>query len=254
VKSPVIPQQTGFSPPTGWNAQGTHTFTVSEGDTYGFRIYGKNWDYSQLLFGTLTLEHPMDSDGDGVPDDQDAFPNDPNESADSDNDGVGDNGDAFPNDPNEQSDNDNDGTGDNADTDDDNDGYSDSDEADNGTDPLDSGSTPPDYDGDFVSDLNDPDDDNDGVDDENDAYPMSDTAATVSIGGEDLGIDNQVLSDGSTFNDLIGTCAAGAKNHGKFVQCVTQLANGWRKDGLISGRDSGKITSAAARSSIPGMP
>src|SRR5690606_20334300 len=32
-------------------------------------------------------------DGDGVPDDQDAFPNDPNESSDSDGDGIGDNSD-----------------------------------------------------------------------------------------------------------------------------------------------------------------
>lgn len=37
-----------------------------------------------------------DSDGDGVPDDQDAFPNDPAESTDSDGDGVGDNHDAVP--------------------------------------------------------------------------------------------------------------------------------------------------------------
>ena len=41
----------------------------------------------------------VDSDGDGVPDSEDAFPNDPTESKDSDGDGVGDNADAFPNDP-----------------------------------------------------------------------------------------------------------------------------------------------------------
>ena len=39
-----------------------------------------------------------DSDGDGVGDNEDAFPNDPNETHDSDGDGVGDNEDAFPND------------------------------------------------------------------------------------------------------------------------------------------------------------
>ena len=56
-----------------------------------------------------------DADGDGVPDDQDAFPNDPNESVDTDGDGVGDNGDAFPNDANESADTDGDDTGDNGD-------------------------------------------------------------------------------------------------------------------------------------------
>jgi hypothetical protein len=69
-----------------------------------------------------------DSDGDGVPDDQDAFPNDPNEWNDNDNDGTGDNADpdddndgvddvddAFPLDPKETQDSDGDGVGDNSD-------------------------------------------------------------------------------------------------------------------------------------------
>jgi subtilisin family serine protease len=38
----------------------------------------------------------LDSDGDGVGDIDDAFPNDPDETADTDGDGIGDNGDAFP--------------------------------------------------------------------------------------------------------------------------------------------------------------
>ena len=40
----------------------------------------------------------LDSDGDGVPDSQDAFPDDPTETVDSDNDGIGDNSDDYPND------------------------------------------------------------------------------------------------------------------------------------------------------------
>ncbi len=55
---------------------------------------------------------------------------------DSDGDGVNDNGDVFPNDPNEWADNDNDGIGDNADTDDDNDGMSDNYENQYGLNPL----------------------------------------------------------------------------------------------------------------------
>ena len=56
-----------------------------------------------------------DRDGDGVPDAQDAFPDDPSESADSDGDGVGNNADEFPNDSGETQDTDGDGIGDNAD-------------------------------------------------------------------------------------------------------------------------------------------
>lgn len=60
---------------------------------------------------------PVDSDGDGVIDSEDAFPQDPTETRDSDGDGVGDNSDVFPNDPTEWADSDGDGIGDNADTD-----------------------------------------------------------------------------------------------------------------------------------------
>ena len=45
---------------------------------------------------------PLDTDGDGVPDSSDAFPNDASESRDSDGDGVGDNADYAPHDPNVQ--------------------------------------------------------------------------------------------------------------------------------------------------------
>ena len=58
---------------------------------------------------------PVDSDGDGVPDTTDAFPNDATESVDTDGDGVGDNADAFPNDATETADTDSDGVGDNTD-------------------------------------------------------------------------------------------------------------------------------------------
>ena len=66
-------------------------------------------------FPVIILDEPVDSDGDGVPDVVDAFPNDPAETVDSDGDGVGDNADVFPNDPMEVADCDNDGVGDNAD-------------------------------------------------------------------------------------------------------------------------------------------
>jgi len=68
----------------------------------------------------FTVYDAGDSDGDGVADSEDAFPNDPNETTDSDGDGVGNN----------------------EDTDDDNDGFTDIDELEEGSDPLDASSQP----------------------------------------------------------------------------------------------------------------
>jgi hypothetical protein len=96
---------------------------------------------------TLTVTYtPVDSDGDGVPDDQDAFPNDPDEYLDTDGDGEGNN----------------------ADTDDDNDGMPDDWELTYGLDPLiyDADDDP---DGDGVSNINeyesgtDPNNDEDNI-------------------------------------------------------------------------------------------
>ena len=58
---------------------------------------------------------PPDTDGDGVYDSQDQFPEDASEQFDADSDGVGDNADAFPSDPYETVDTDSDGVGDNSD-------------------------------------------------------------------------------------------------------------------------------------------
>ena len=91
-----------------------------------------------------------DDDDDGVPDVADAFPRDAAESSDGDGDGVGDNADAFPGDPDEWSDIDNDGVGARADLDDDGDGVPDLDDA-LPDDPLESVDT----DGDGVGDGSD---------------------------------------------------------------------------------------------------
>ena len=78
----------------------------------------------------------IDSDGDGVIDELDAFPNDPLEAQDDDLDGVGNNVDRFSSDPTEAYDTDLDGIGDSTDPDDDGDGFTDQEELADGTDPL----------------------------------------------------------------------------------------------------------------------
>ena len=110
-----------------WYVDGTHN-TAHNGKTTiqaSLTQAGQKWraqvtPHDGLEFGNAVMSNEVtildiDSDGDGVLDGQDAFPNDASETADSDNDGVGDNADVFPNDPSETVDTDMDGVGDNAD-------------------------------------------------------------------------------------------------------------------------------------------
>jgi len=112
--------------------------------------------------GTLSNPNSSDSDGDGVSDSEDAFPNDASETVDTDSDGVGDNADAFPNDPNESVDTDGDNVGDNADT--------------------------------FPSDATETvDTDGDGVGDNGDVHPGYDDAALTTY----LSNNSYIVDDGS---------------------------------------------------------
>jgi hypothetical protein len=179
-------------------------------------------------YDTFIADSPVfcDSDGDGVDDGSDVFPNDASEWADADGDTIGDN----------------------ADTDDDNDGQSDVDEIACGSDPLNAASTSPDFDGDYRPDCVDPDDDDDGVADGDDAFPHSDTGPTTTVNGVDTGVANRILDDGATFNDLVaGTVAAGG-TRGQVLSALAHLTDGWRRAGLLSGREQALILSAAAHS------
>ena len=95
----------GISPSFVFTLVGNYTVTLTLRDAAG------NTDTDTMV---VTV-NGIDTDGDCVPDDQDAFPNDPDEWEDTDGDGVGDNSDAFPNDPNEWADTDGDSVGNNAD-------------------------------------------------------------------------------------------------------------------------------------------
>jgi hypothetical protein len=98
------------------------------------------------------------------------------------------------------------------------------------------------------------DTDGDGIPDTEDDCPATDPASltgTVVIDGVDTGVANTLFPNGCSFADLILECAEAATNHGRFVRCVAHLANGLKKQGVISGRQKGKIQSAAAHADIP---
>lgn len=164
-----------------------------------------------------------DSDGDGVSDDEDAFPNDPSESADTDGDGVGNNGDVFPNDATETADTDGDGVGNNGDV--------------------------------FPNDATESADaDGDGVGNNADQNDSSDLSATVSIDGNNSGVANPLVSNGQTLADIINTagteCKATAKNHGAYTSCVGKTLNDLKAAGTITDAQKGALQSTVAKSSF----
>ena len=100
-----------------------------------------------------------------------------------------------------------------------------------------------------------PDTDGDGITDDVDQCPTSDLSATVVIDGSDTGITNILFGTGCTLADVINEkideCAANAKNHGKFVSCVSHETNILKRAKVISGREKGKIQSIVAHLHLP---
>jgi hypothetical protein len=189
-----------------WAAENADPITYEEFEAVRPLINFDNW--RSVSFNTLADQHNNyfraerdaeyasgDEDNDGVPNSDDAFPYDSNETKDSDGDGTGDNADAFPNDDSETEDSDGDGVGDNTDVfpndgsesvDTDNDGTGDNADAF----PNDDSETE-DSDGDGVGDNTDvfPNDgsesvdtDNDGTGDNADAFPNDDSETEDSDG------------------------------------------------------------------------
>jgi len=146
-----------------------------------------------------------DSDGDGVGDNSDVFPNDPSESEDTDGDGVGDNSDVFPNDPSESEDTDGDGVGDNSDVFPNDPSESEDTDRDGVGNNLDQFPLNPneisDTDGDGVGDNSDifpfnpneqVDSDGDGVGDNSDVFPY-DSNETLDSDGDGVGDNSDVF-------------------------------------------------------------
>lgn len=172
-------------------------FLVTERETIGLGG-GQTTVIAPLSLDTPRLD--TDSDDDGVNNDQDAFPDDPQESADTDKDAVGDNADNCPGLANpEQSDSDRDGIGDPCDpatdlADADDDGVPDI------RDNCPSTSNPAqlDTDHDESGNVCDLDDDNDEAPDESDNCPLVQNADQLDVDGDTQGdeCDNDDDNDG----------------------------------------------------------
>ena len=162
-----------------------------------------------LTAGFKGVGHP-DTDNDGVPDKDDAFPLDSSEWIDTDADGVGNNSDVFPDDPSEWADFDGDELGDNGDPDIDGDG------CENSEDQFDfDPSECLDTDGDGVGNNADADDDGDRLPDDweisNGLNSLDPSGAATDLDGDGLANEdeyhlyqtqaNQFDSDGDGMDD-----------------------------------------------------
>ena len=157
---------------------------VSGYDYSNFTGYMEVYAQDMAVLGLLTQKLSsvkvtlLDSDGDGVADVYDAFPNDPTESADLDGDGSGDN----------------------SDPDIDGDGISNVYEIQLGTDPANAASVPPDLDGDGIPDTLDTDMDGDGVANNVDLFP-SDSTEFSDLDADGIGDNSDPDRDGDGFSN-----------------------------------------------------
>ena len=90
--------------------------------------------------------------------------------------------------------------------------------------------------------------DGDGFLDECDACLDSDLAELILVEECATGVPNELLDDGCTMNDVLNECTVGAHSHGKLTACVARHTNEWRRQGLLSGKDVGRIVRCAGTS------
>jgi len=112
-----------------------------------------------------------------------------------------------------------------------------------------------DTDGDRIGDVCDAcpldplnDADHDGVCGDVDQCANSNLGLIVSIAGCDSGVPSPLFPTGCTLQDLVNNCGVGAENHGAFVSCVAHLTNDLKDQGLLTGRQKGRIQRCAAKS------
>ncbi len=232
---------------------------------------------------TCGVPPPPDSDGDGIPDNNDNCPNTPNfDQLDQDNDGLGDvcdsdiDGDGIANTGDncpvyanpDQADADNDGIGDVCDGDNDNDSVNN--EADNC--PFIPNTDQADSDNDGLGDVCDSDDDNDGVSDLTDNCPLVANLDQADFNNNGIGdaCDADVDGDGvlngadqcpatpagslitpegcSGAQYITLTCdASNFVNHGQYVSCVAHTANGLVNQGILTPQEKARFVNQAAK-------
>ena len=83
------------------------------------------------------------------------------------------------------------------------------------------------------------------------AVGLGQTSIYLMIDGCNTYVPDIFFDDGQQLSEKIDECAVEAKNHGKFVSCVSKIANVLKKEGTISGKEKGQITKCAAKSSLP---
>lgn len=84
------------------------------------------------------------------------------------------------------------------------------------------------------------DSDGDGLADDADNCPDSNLDTTVVVNGTDSGIPNTLQLDGCTLADLLGEDASPAE--------ISRVTNALKKDGVLSGRDKGRLQSLSGKS------
>ncbi len=89
--------------------------------------------------------------------------------------------------------------------------------------------------------------DHDEVCDFFDECPSSDLGLTVSVAGCETDVGNTRFPDGCTLQDRVNRCGVGV-SHGAFVSCVASLTNDLKAQGVLSGRQKGRIQRCAATS------